>query len=197
MWWRSSLLLAVWLAWAGPVEFGLEEYRRALEEKGLKAHLYRIRTELNADAPETYRIGPGLVSGGDLRGLMYGLLEAADQIRRLGRLVAVQGRAATPIRGIRWFLHNRDLEEEWFYSKQHWLDLFRLLARCRFNRFNLVYAHQTAYQAPPYPFWLALDEFPEVRVPGLAELQRQRHLEMLRFISETAAEHGVEFTLGI
>lgn len=197
MWWRSSLLLAAWLAWAGPVEFGLEEYRRALEEKGLKAHLYRIRTELNADAPETYRIGPGLVSGGDLRGLMYGLLEAADQIRRLGRLVAAQGRAATPIRGIRWFLHNRDLEEEWFYSKQHWLDLFRLLARCRFNRFNLVYAHQTAYQAPPYPFWLALDEFPEVRVPGLADLERQRHLEMLRFISETAAEYGIEFTLGI
>lgn len=197
MLWRSSLLLAACLVRAGPVEFGLEEYRRALEERGLKPHLFRIRTELNADAPETYRITPGLIVGGDLRGLMYGLLEAAEQIRQRGRLMAARGSAATPIRGIRWFLHNRDLEEDWFYSKQHWLDLFRLLARCRFNRFNLVYAHQTSYQAPPYPFWLTLDEFPEVRVPGLATLERQHHLEMLRFISDAAADHGIEFTLGI
>ncbi len=197
MWWRISLALAACFAWAGPVEFGLEEYRRALEEKGLRPNLFRIRTELSADPPESYRIGPGVVSGGDLRGLMYGLLEAAEQIRRHGRLTAVRGSAATPIRGIRWFLHNRDLEQGWFYSKQHWLDLFQFLARCRFNRFNLVYAHQTAYQAPPYPFWLALDEFPEIRVPGLAELERRRHLEMLRFISDAAAEHGIEFTLGI
>jgi hypothetical protein len=197
MWWRISLLAAAWVAWAGPVEFGLEEYRRALQERGLKPELYRVRTELNAEPPETYRIAPGLITGGDLRGLMYGLLDAAEQIRRRGRVWAAHGRPATPIRGIRWFLHNRELEEEWFYSKQHWLDLFSFLARCRFNRFNLVYAHQTNYQAPPYPFWLALDDYPEIRAPGLAALEQQRHLEMLRFISQAAADHGIDFTLGI
>ena len=197
MWRRISLLATAWLAWAGPVEFGLEEYRRALQERGLRPELYRVRTELNAEAPETYRIAPGLITGGDVRGLMYGLLDAAEQIRRRGRVWAAHGRPATPIRGIRWFLHNRELEAEWFYSKQHWLDLFSFLARCRFNRFNLVYAHQTNYQAPPYPFWLALEDYPEVRVPGLAALEQQRHLEMLRFISQAAADHGIDFTLGI
>jgi len=197
MWRRISLLAAAWSVWAGPVEFGLEEYRRALQERGLKPDRHLVRTELNAEPPETYRIVPGLITGGDLRGLMYGLLDAAEQIRRRGRVWAAQGRPATPIRGIRWFLHNRELEEEWFYSKQHWLDLFAFLARCRFNRFNLVYAHQTNYQAPPYPFWLALEDYPEVRAPGLAAFEQQRHLEMLRFISQAAADHGIDFTLGI
>ncbi|MCS7316591.1 MAG: hypothetical protein NZ554_14055 [Bryobacteraceae bacterium] len=34
-------------------------------------------------------------------------------------------------------------------------------------------------------------------VPGLTELERQRNLQMLRFLSEAAADHGLEFTLGV
>ncbi len=198
MWWRSSGLLGVLLtAWGGPVEFGLSELRRAAEERGLNPALVRVRAELNAEAPESFRISPGLITGGDLRGLMYGLLEAAEQIRETGRFTATQGRPATPIRGIRWFLHNRDLEQDWYYSRQYWRDFFALLARCRFNRFNLVFAHQTNYLAPPYPFWLALEQFPEIRARALTAIERERNLEMLRFISDTAAEHGIDFTLGI
>ena len=39
-----------------------------------------------------------------------------------------------------------------------------MLARNHFNRFNLVFAHQTAYLAPPYPFWLDLPDFPEINL---------------------------------
>jgi len=72
-----------------------------------------------------------------------------------------------------------------------------MLARRRFNRFNLVFAHQTNYLAPPYPFWLDIPEFPQIRVPGLSDDDRKRNLEMLQYISEAAADHGIDFTLGV
>ncbi|MBI4877284.1 MAG: hypothetical protein HY822_21870, partial [Acidobacteria bacterium] len=191
----GSLVAAA--ALAGPKEFGIDELNRAIAGRRLKPELFRFRTEITSDAPETYRILPGRISGGDLRGLMYGLLDAAEQIRAHGRVLPSKGAAATPIRGIRYFLHNEDLERDWYYSKDYWVEYLRMLARHRFNRFNLVFAHQTNYLAPPYPFWLALTEFPEVRVPGLGAEQRARNLDMLRFISQTAADHGIDFTLGV
>ena len=60
-----------------------------------------------------------------------------------------------------------------------------------------VFAHQTNYLAPPYPFWLDLPEFPEIRVAGLSAEDRKRNLEMLRYISQAAADHGIDFTLGV
>jgi len=198
--WPSSALVlwaATLPALAGPVEFGRAELDRALGARRIDPAKFRVRTEVSSEAPESYRILPGLITGGDLRGLMYGLLEAADQIRLRGYLVQARGVPATPIRGIRHFIHNQDLEQGWYYSHEYWRDFFAMLARCRFNRFNLVFAHQTAYLAPPYPFWVALDDYPHIRVPGLTETERERNLETLRFISDTAAEHGLDFTLGI
>lgn len=184
--------------WAGPRDFGLEEFRQAAAARKLNPKLYRIQTEITLDGkPESYRILPGRVTGADLRGLMYGLLEAAEQIRETGRLKAAKGEPAVPMRGIRVFLHNEDLERDWYYSRDYWTAFLQMLARCRFNRFNLVFAHQTHYLAPPYPFWLHVPEFPEIRVPGLAAAGRDRNLEMLRFISQTAADHAVDFTLGV
>lgn len=182
---------------AGPLEFGLAELERAVSERRLNPRLFRIRTEISTGDPETYRISGTLVTGGDLRGLMYGLLEAAEQIRARGYLVATAGKPATPIRGIRRFLHNRDLEQDWYYSRDYWTAYLRMLARNRFNRLNLVFAHQTDYLAPPYPYWVKLEDFPEVRVPGLTEDERRRNLETLCFVAQTAADHGIDFTLGI
>lgn len=194
--------VAVWLAFAralagGPLEFGLAELQRAIEARRLNPKLFRIRTEISTADPETYRISGRVVSGGDLRGLMYGLLAAAEQIHNHGFLVAATGRPAVPIRGIRRFLHNRDLEEDWYYSREYWLEYLRMLARNRFNRLNLVFAHQTEYLAPPYPYWVEVKEFPEIRVPGLKPEERARNLETLCYIAQTAADHGIDFTLGI
>jgi hypothetical protein len=185
------LALLVCAAWAGPVEFGMAEVQRAISERGIRPGVIRFKTELTLEPPESYRILPGRITGGDLRGLMYGLLEAAEQIRVTGRLTAARGEAATPLRGIRILLHHRDLEPTWYHSRDYWIGFLRMLARNRFNRFNLVFAHQT------YPFWVTVPEFPEIRVPGLSDEERHRNLETLRFISQTAAEHAIDFTLGI
>jgi hypothetical protein len=165
----SKTLLAIAVlaggALAGPVEFGSSELDRAIAERRINPRLLRIKTEVAADPPESYRIVHGLITGGDLRGLMYGLLEAARQIRATGRLRIAHGAPSLAIRGVRLWL--KDLDPERFRSREFWPPLFQTLARNRFNRFNLV------LPGPPVD------------------------VESLRFISQTAADYGVDFTLGL
>ena len=191
-----ALLAAVTLsaALAGPADFGRRELNRALRERTLRLD---ICTATSPGPPESFRIEGTQITAPDERGLMYGLLQAAEQIRQTGKLHPITEAPATPIRGIRVFLHNHDLEKNWYYSEEYWRDFFSMLARNRFNRFNLVFAHQTNYLAPPYPFWFSLPQFPEIRAPGLSNEERRRNFEMLRFISDTAADYGIDFTLGI
>lgn len=189
-----ALAVLCWPAHAGPVEFGLAAWRQALAARGLQ---HELATELRPGPAESFEVLPDRVIGADERGLMYGLLAAAEQIRGTGALRPDRGAPATAIRGIRKFLHNAELERDWYYSPEHWDAFFAMLARARFNRFNLVFAHQTNYLAPPYPFWLELPEFPEVRVPGLSAAEKERNLKTLCAIAQAAADHGIDFTLGI
>jgi hypothetical protein len=181
---------------AGPKEFGEAELARAVHERGI--HL-QLDPEVRAGATpvEGYELSGERLVANDARGLMYGLLEAAAQIRRDGRLTNRKEAPHVAMRGIRVFIHNADLERNWYYSRDYWNDFFATLARDRFNRFNLVFAHQTDYLAPPYPFWVDIPEFPGVRARNLSAEQRQKNLEMLQFISQDAANHGIDFTLGV
>jgi hypothetical protein len=147
--------------------------------------------------PESWVLHRDGVIAADERGAMYGLLEAAEQIRRGGRLTPASGQPATPLRGIRMFLHNKDQEESWYFSREYWDDYFSMLARNRFNRFNLVFAHHTNYLAPPYPYLVELAEFPQISVPGLSDAERDRNLQTLCYIASSAADHGVDFAFGV
>lgn len=141
------------------------------------------------------------VTGSDEQGLMYALLEVADQIQVGKRsMKTVNETTESPdndFRGIFTFLHNKDCDSPWFHSKDHWREYFDLLAKSRYNSFNLVMAHQTHYLAPPFPFFAQIDEHPEVTVPGLSEEQRQSNLEMLRYISTLAERRGIDFVIGV
>lgn len=194
----SLLAAGATLHAAGPLDFGLAEYRRAVHERGLKPELSQILTEYSMVLPnDGYSITGNIIRGGSQRGLMYGLLEAADQIRRQGHLSVAKVEPTNQMRGIRWFIHNADLERGWYFDHEQWRALFEMLARNRFNRFNLVFAHQTDYLAPPYPYWVEVPEFPQVRAKGVSAEQRARNLETLKFIAQTANEFGVDFTLGV
>ena len=180
---------------ASPVDFGRAELARALQERGLSP--VQITVSIRAGTPESWSLTPKGVVAADERGAMYALLEAAEQIRREGRLAPASGRPATPMRGVRVFLHNKDQEADWYFSHEYWDAYFSMLARTRFNRFNLVFAHQTNYLAPPYPYLVKLAEFPQVLVRGLSDAERDRNLETLCYVARSAANHGVDFTLGI
>ncbi len=193
----SLLICAANLTVAGPVEYGLAQFNAAVAARHLRL---KAKTELSLDPPETYRIEPytvggARISGGDIRGLMYGLLEAAEQIGSTGRLARAQGVPAIPVRGIRILLHCSDLDKPVYSSEEFWRAYFQMLARDRFNRFTLIFL--TDSLAPPYPFFLDVKGFPEIGVPGLEPDQRDRNLRALRLISQTAAEYAIDFTLGI
>ncbi len=122
---------------AGPADFGVAEYNAALASRNLK---WKVKYDVGLDPPETYHIEPyayggAHISGGDLRGLMYGLLEAADQIRATGRIKQSRGAPATAIRAIRRFARD-DVSD--------WRVYFETLARDRFNRFTLIYGEPPA-----------------------------------------------------
>lgn len=193
----TAILMVAIPSFAGPVEFGSEEFERALAQRGLSPTSIVLEKKLINGKPECFTISGRTISGSDERGLMYGFLEAADQVRSKGGVSNTSGCPAVAMRGIRIFLHNHDLEQQWYYSRECWDQYFAMLARDRFNRFNLVFAHQMDYLAPPYPFWLSLPDFPEIRVPGLSDEQRAKNLEMLEYISQDAADHGIDFTLGV
>ncbi len=172
-WSIKLLLVAATLARAGPVDFGMTEFNAALAARNLK---WRLKPELSLDPPETYRIEPlkaggARISGGDLRGLMYALLEAAEQIRATGRLSLSRGVPTAPVRAIRIFFHGTDAERAWVDSTSFWRGAFQMMARDRLNRVNFIFTAAAPELSPPY--------------------------NTLRSISQTAADYGVDFALGI
>ena len=154
----------------GPVEFGRLELERAYAERKLPLPRIPIQSEVSADRPESFRILSMRVTGGDVRGLMYGLIEAAEQIRERGRLVAATGAPAIAIRGVRMVVGPEDTRAGWYKSPDYWQEFFAMLARSRFNRFSLVFSGQ---QGAP------------------------EDLEGLASISEAAAQYAIEISLGL
>jgi hypothetical protein len=170
-------------------------------------------------APESLAVVPGaqkgrpvlLACGHDARGLMYAVLELADRahygedpLRALSMPKPIVERPLNAIRAIgRPFVS--DVEDKpWFDDRAFWPDYFGMLARQRFNRFHLAlgFGYDTlrnvadAYFLFPYPFLLAVPGY-DVRAIRLPDEERDRNLEMLRFISHEAAAHGIDFQLGL
>jgi hypothetical protein len=161
--------VAITASAAGPVDFGKSELQSALAGRKLTT---KVQSELSLDPPETFRIetykaGGAHITGGDLRGLMYGLIEAAEQIRATGRLKTVHGVPAMAVRGVRIAPQIDDLRDPTFFADSRWRAYFQTLARSRINYFTLVIPLQEARSA------------------------------YLRFLSETASDYGVDFTLGV
>jgi hypothetical protein len=126
------LLIATTIAAAGPLEFGRAELNAALAARKIEPALLRVVTEMSADPAESYRIDGPRIFGGDLRGLMYGLLEAAEQIRAAGKLSPTKASPACPLRGVRISYHQDQ-------PKEFWTSYIQMLARNRFNRLNVVF----------------------------------------------------------
>lgn len=160
-------------------------------------------------AEESYAIRPARVGkqfvvaigGRGERGVQYGCLDAAEQIIGKTSPDDLKGKRRMPflpVRGIYTFLHNSDLERDWLYNEEYWTNYFNMLAWMRFNRFNLVFGHQTAHLIPIYAFLLDMErDFPDIRVDGLKPDERRRNLEMLRMVSRMCSQYGIDFFLGI
>ena len=141
----------------------------ALQERGITLN---ITTELNLDQPETYHISSvtstsARISGGDLRGLMYGLMDAAKQIRTNGKLATTASEPGMAVRGVRVLPTDGDLASTGFYGLDKWTKFMQMLARNQVNRVTLV-------------------------LP-VSRLEPDR----IRVVSQMATDHGIDFMLGI
>jgi hypothetical protein len=153
----------------------------------------------------------GILACGDAPGLLYALLELADCIQHsdgpLATLEQQPSIAERPFNSIRSIgrLFCSDIQDKpWFYDRQMWPAYFSMLAAQRFNRFSLNFGIgydslddvRDAYLLFAYPFLLAVPGY-NVRAINLPDQERDRNLEMLRFISTQAVAHGLDFQLGI
>jgi hypothetical protein len=168
---------------------------------------------------EAFRLAPAKVSGkaalrasaSDARGYVYALTELADRIRHGGDPLTVltlshpvEEQPANTVRSIaRAFVS--DVEDKpWYYDRAFWRDYLTTLASQRFNRFALTFG--LGYDFPrgvtgdylhfPYPYLLDVPGY-RVRAVPLDDAERDRNLEMLRFISDETALRGLDFQLGL
>src|SRR6185369_16486985 len=94
-------------------------------------------------------------------------------------------------------LHNRDLERDWYFSRDFWNSYFELLAKSRFNQFTLIFGHQSAYFAPPFPFMIDVPGYERLKTPDYTDEDRRRNLANLRMITDLAKQWGLRFVMGI
>lgn len=188
--------------------------------------LHRERLQLS-DQPESLGLLYGTVKGkgviaavaNDPRGLMYAVLELADSVAAASepRFVLPSLPGASP-RGLQSSVENRanavrsmmrsftsDVEDKpWFNDREMWPQYFAMLARARFNRFNLAFGIgydfirevTDAYLLFPYPFLLKVPGY-NVRATNLPDAERDANLLMLKYIAQQAVAHGLEFHVGL
>ena len=145
-----------------------------------------------------------VVVGYDDVGLMYALLDLADQVAHASDAVqwfeSARETSETPhnaMRRMRVLMHHAANEKDWYHSKEYWDWYIGMLATNRFNGLNLVYSHQTPYMAPMYAWHLKIDEFPDVRPRGVSDEEREHNLEVMRHIAKLCQERGIELTVGV
>jgi hypothetical protein len=166
-------------------------------------------------SPEALCLAPGrlggksvlLAGGSDARGLVYAVLELADRAGYGSTLdigTPVVEKPANAIRSCARCFVSPVEDKAWFYDRDMWVEYLSALATHRFNRFNLTFGigYNSARDIPDsyfylaYPFLLRVPGY-NVTASGLADSERDRNLETLRFISEETAARGIQFNLAL
>ena len=152
-----------------------------------------------------------LVCGSDVRGLVYAVLELADQVVHADDLADVLApkspiveQPVTPIRSIARLFTSDVEDKSWLNDKAFWPRYLSMLIAQRFNRFSLTLG--LGYNAPrhvrdvyfyfPYPFLLSVPGY-DVRVPGVPDTERDQNFDMLKFISTETVARGLQFQLAL
>jgi hypothetical protein len=149
--------------------------------------------------------------GADSRGLSYALCELADRVRHDPNVVAslaldrpIVERPANQTRSVMKQFTSELYDKPWFYDKEQWNQYLSMLASQRFNRFDLTFGLgydslnevTDSYFLFTYPFLLAVPGY-DVRATNLPDSERDRNLEMLRYISQQTVARGIDFQLGL
>jgi hypothetical protein len=172
-----------------------------------------------AETPEALGLVPGQVSGRpvllacgyDTRGLVYALLDLADRVQHgtaplkaLSLAKPVVEKPANTVRSLARLFVSDVEDKPWYNDREMWPRYLTMLATQRFNRFQLslgigydfLQNVTDAYFLFAYPFLLSVPGY-NVRATGLPDQERDRNLDLLKFISTETAARGMQFQLGI
>ncbi len=172
-----------------------------------------------AESAEALSLAPGTLEGRpvlfararDARGFVYALLELADVVRHSGDPVGAlrtlpvsHVKPANPIRSVMRMFCSDVEDKPWWNDRDFWRRYLTRLATERFNRFNLTLGLgydftreiRDCYLHFAYPFLLSVPGY-EVRATNLPDAERDRNLEMLRFVADEATLRGLDFQLGL
>jgi hypothetical protein len=156
--------------------------------------------------------GAGLaITGSGEPGLVYALSEVTDIVNlnpdpmeALSQLKPQSERPANTVRSVMRMFCTDVEDKQWFNDRNFWHSYLDMLAAQRFNRFHLALG--LGYDAPsglidtyfyfPYPFLFSVPGY-EVRATNLPNAERDKNLEMIRFISDETAARGMHFQMGL
>jgi hypothetical protein len=133
------------------------------------------------------------LTGFDDAGALYACGELASRIRAAKLLPKNLTLAETPkmsLRGVPLFLMTAgsydypitEHEFPWFYDKSLWIRTLDFLAAQRFNFISLWNSH-------PFPYFMKLTSYPEVRV--LSESELERNVALLEWLSREAEKRNI------
>lgn len=160
---------------------------------------------------DDFKIPVLLAAGTDEPGLVYALTELADRVNSLETSTAaleftqpVIEKPASRIRSIMRQFTSEVEDKKWFYDRENWIRYLDMLVYSRVNRmsFTMGMAYNSArdisdgYFVFPYPFFLDVPGY-DVQAKGLSVEERERNLDMLKFIGEETVRRGMRFQLGI
>ena len=125
-------------------------------------------------------------------------LPLSGRLKRRPKLLQIQSVASLAFSAAKW------KTSPGTNDRAMWPEYFDLLASQRFNRFNLAFGIgydfirkvTDAYFLFTYPFLLKVPGY-NVRVPQVADSERDSNLAMLRYISEQCVMRGIEFHVGL
>jgi hypothetical protein len=215
------------VASSGPVAHAIRQFQRELAAKGIAnaagpaadpsaGDLVITLSSSPGGEREGFTFTPGAENGvrklralstGPL-GLSYAVLELADRVRfgtGLDFPTVYSERPANRVRSMARSFVSSVEDKAWFYDKGFWADYLDMLVANRFNRFALFFGF--GYDFPrnitddyfqlPYPFLFDVPGYDVKLNPPLADGEREKNLEMLKFISSETAARGLHFQLGI
>jgi len=180
-------------AGAGPAGHGAGMLRAAAAGSSLGSVRLAISHELK---PESFRIvktsGGYQILGGDARGVLYGALDATEQIDLGGVLREKRAQPSLGVRGLKFniplpgtgYLSEEDLaNNQWFWSLDYWREFLDMAAR---NRYNAL----TFWSAHPYGRMVRIGKYPEAAEVSDAELDR--NIAFFRKLFQMAADRGID-----
>jgi hypothetical protein len=152
-----------------------------------------------------------LACGTDERGLTYAVLELADRVAHASNPFdalwvdePLVQQPVNEVRSVARLIVSESDDKPWFHDRDFWRRYLSMLVAQRFNRLNLMVGlgynfpwHITdSYLYFAYPFLVDVPGY-GVRIPQLPIEERERNLEMLRFISGEAVGRGLDFQFGL